>query len=40
VQIIVHHLDRLLRAFFTSDAIEGLGGKDIDFFGIWISFTW
>jgi hypothetical protein len=26
--------------FFASDAIEGLGGKDIDYVGTWISFTW
>ena len=26
--------------FFTSDTIRQLGGKDVDFFGTWISFTW
>lgn len=26
--------------YFTSDAVKGLGGKDIDFVGTWISFIW
>jgi hypothetical protein len=26
--------------YFTGDAVKGLGGKDIDFFGTWISFVW
>jgi hypothetical protein len=26
--------------FFTSDSLRQLGGKDVDFFGTWISFTW
>jgi hypothetical protein len=26
--------------YFTSDAVKGLGGKDIDFFGTWLSFVW
>src|SRR5262249_21161574 len=26
--------------FFASDAVQNLGGKDIDFFGTWLSFTW
>jgi hypothetical protein len=26
--------------FFTSDAVRQLGGKDIDYFGTWVTFTW
>jgi hypothetical protein len=26
--------------YFTSDAVKEIGGKDIDFFGTWLSFTW
>ena len=26
--------------YCTSDAVAGMGGKDIDFFGTWISFVW
>lgn len=26
--------------FFTSDALRELGGKDIDYFGTWVTFTW
>ncbi len=26
--------------YFTSDAVKELGGKDIDFFGTWLTFVW
>ena len=26
--------------YFTSSAVKDLGGKDIDFFGTWLSFSW
>jgi alginate export protein len=26
--------------FFTSDSVREQGGKDIDFFGTWLTFTW
>jgi len=26
--------------YFTSDSVQEMGGKDLDFFGTWLTFTW